>query len=299
MFFEKGESVKYSYTGSKDIITIKSIITTEVTGKVASMKMIKPKSRHPIRLKLGIAFYRLKRHVLWLSGGIKFAKRCETELSYEHFVHETPLLRHLIGIDPILERNKVTNLHITATKVHMVTLYPSEAFSFWWLIGKPTARKGYLEGVVLQKGAFDSEIGGGLCHLSGFIYWMTLHTPLTVKERHRHGYDTTPNKLFGSDATCFYNYKDLMIENNTDEVFQLHIEVGENQLKGAWKSDALPKYRYEIYEKQSEIKQEDWGGYTRHNHLHRRIYDLKDIQIGDEFVAENHAIMMYPPDGDL
>lgn len=44
---------------------------------------------------------------------------------------------------------------------------------------------------------------------------MALHTPLTVTERHRHGYDVFPDAErtipFGSGATCFYNYGDLMI----------------------------------------------------------------------------------------
>lgn len=175
----------------------------------------------------------------------------------------------------------------------MVTLQPGETFSFWKMIGRPTRRKGYLEGVILHKGSFGSGIGGGLCHLSGFIYWMAIHTPLTVTERHRHGYDTTPDKLFGSDATCFYNYKDLMITNNTEQPSQLHIEIGKDQLRGAWKSGAPPACRYEVYEKQSAVQHEDWGGCTRHNHLHRKIYGLGGNIIGDEFIAENHAIMMY------
>ena len=35
--------------------------------------------------------------------------------------------------------------------------------------------------------------GGGLCQLSNLIYWMTLHTPLTITERYRHSYDVFPD----------------------------------------------------------------------------------------------------------
>ena len=35
--------------------------------------------------------------------------------------------------------------------------------------------------------------------------------------------------------------------------------------------------------------------YTRHNLIHRRIYGLNGGFVDDEFVVENHAIMMYSP----
>jgi len=259
-----------------------------------------PKNRNPLRLKLGVAYFTLKKHLFWTFGGLKFARRSElcssAMLEHKHFTHQTPLLRHLRGIDVSLEQNKITNLHLALSKINGIILQPGEAFSFWRMIGRPTRRKGYLEGVILRKGAFESGIGGGLCHLSGFIYWMTLHTPLTVTERHRHGYDTTLDKFFGSDATCFYNYKDLMIKNNTSQPFQLWMEIGEDYLRGAWISDVPPICKYEIYQKEHLIHKEDWGGHTRHNILHRKIYDLNDALIDDEFVAENHAIMLYPPE---
>ncbi len=43
------------------------------------------------------------------------------------------------------------------------------------------------------------------------------------------------------------------------------------------------------------MKNEFWGGYSRHNELHRRIFDENKHCIKEEFVAENHALMMYQP----
>lgn len=75
----------------------------------------------------------------------------------------------------------------------------------------------------------------GLCQLSNLIFWMTLHTPLEVIERHRHGYDvfldSNRTQSFGSGATCFYPYGDLMIRNPTGEPFQLRLQVGEEYLE--------------------------------------------------------------------
>lgn len=70
---------------------------------------------------------------------------------------------------------------------------PGETLSYWKLIGRPTYRKGYLDGVLLKNGTVQYGCGGGLCQLSNLIFWMTLHTPLEVKERHRHGYDVFPD----------------------------------------------------------------------------------------------------------
>ncbi|MCL2855275.1 MAG: VanW family protein [Defluviitaleaceae bacterium] len=253
-----------------------------------------PSLRNPLRRRLGVAYHRLKRQAKWAFGGTKFAKPKSDsgQLPYVHFTHQTPLLRHLVGVDPILEQNKIVNLRLALAKINNTIIHPGETLSFWKLIGKPTTRKGYLDGAILLNGAFSQGLGGGLCHLSGFMYWMALHTPLTVAERHRHGYDTTPAKFFGSDATCFYNYKDLAIKNNTNQTFQLVLEIGDDQLKGIWKSAKPQEHNYEIYEKHAAYHQQDWGRQTRHNHLYRRVFDMQGNQIADEFIAENHAIVM-------
>ena len=250
-------------------------------------------------MELGRAYFTSKRYLLWLFGGIKFASRNSEKLMFRCYSHKTPLIRKLKDVDMYLQYNKITNLKLAAAKINLVTLHPGETFSFWKLIGKPTGRKGYLKGMVLRNGRFIAGTGGGLCQLSNLIYWMTLHTPLTVVERHRHGYDVFPDsnrtKPFGSGATCFYNYGDLMIQNNTSQTFQLIVNVTETDLEGVWMSDDMPEFTYKVYEKEHIMQPEYWGGYTRHNSLYRKIYDLKRNLVADEYVAENHAIMMYDP----
>jgi len=128
---------------------------------------------------------------------------------------------------------------------------------------------------------------------------MAIHTPLTIKERHRHGYDVFPDsnrtQPFGSGATCFYNYGDLMIKNETSHIFQLNLNITSQDLEGAWLSDSPPSFKYQVYEKEHLMRSEFWGGYTRRNSIFRRKYDLKGNILADEFVVENHAIMMYAP----
>ena len=259
----------------------------------------KPISRGRLRLFFGRLYYTLKRYMLWLLGGIRFAQRSSDALPHMCFTHETPLLRKLKDVDMQLQYNKIVNLKLALPRVAGVVLQPGEMFSFWRLIGKPTRRRGYLKGMVLRNGGFFAGTGGGLCQLSNLIYWMAIHTPLTIAERHRHSYDVFPDsnrtQPFGSGATCFYNYGDLMIRNDTQLVFRLELEVTDTHLKGAWFSDSEPEFTYEVYEKEHVMQPEFWGGYTRHNLLHRRAFNRNGVFIDDEFVVENHAVMMYSP----
>jgi len=259
----------------------------------------KPRIRSPLRMFFGTKYYTAMRYFKWWFGDFKFSKISGTTLAHEIFSHKTPMLRKLKDVDMYLQHNKVTNLKIAAEKINGRTIHPGETFSYWKAIGRPTKRKGYLEGMILKNGSFEAGIGGGLCQMSNLIYWMTIHTPLTVIERHRHGYDVFPdanrNQPFGSGATCFYNYGDLMIRNDTNDVYQLKIELVQEELTGSWLSNSRAEVRYEVYEKEHIMRPEFWGGYTRHNLICRKKYDLSGHLIGDEYVVDNHAVMMYAP----
>lgn len=259
----------------------------------------KPIQRSALRLRLGSGWFTLLRYSRWYLGGLRFARQRPGAFPCRVFTHQTPLLRKLKDVDMALQHNKVVNLRLAVPRVNGVVLLPGETFSYWKCIGRPTRRKGYLKGMVLQNGGFHAGTGGGLCQLSNLIYWLTVHTPLSVVERHRHGYDVFPDagrtQPFGSGATCFYNYGDLMIRNDTAQPFRLEVEVTATHLRGAWAAQQQPEYRYEVYEKEHRMQLEAWGGYTRHNLLCRRRYRQDGAPAGEEFVVENHAVMIYQP----
>ncbi|MDD4049331.1 MAG: VanW family protein [Clostridia bacterium] len=261
---------------------------------------MKPKKRTLVRIKLGRIYYTIARYKKWYFGRQKFAKKFDNELyPVVIFEHRTPLFRKLKNVDMWLQYNKAKNLEIAVKKLNGVIVSPGETFSYWKLIGKPKRRKGYVNGMVLFYGGFRPGVGGGLCQLSNLIYWMTLHTSLTVTERHRHSYDVFPDsnrtQPFGSGATCLYNYLDLQIQNKTTQPFQLHLFLTKEYLVGEWRGIEALENKYEVYEKEHWITQEYWGGYVRHNKIYRRIYDIEPKKIGDEYITENHAIMMYQP----
>jgi vancomycin resistance protein VanW len=261
--------------------------------------IVKPIQRSNLRLALGKIYYSLLRFVQWEKHK-PFAKSFNDKKMPEvQFEHKTILLRKLKDVDMQYQYRKIINLKIAASKVSGIVIHPGETFSYWKAIGKPTYNNGYVDGMIIAGGAVTYGVGGGLCQLSNLIYWMTLHTPLYVIERHRHGYDVFPDsnrtQPFGSGATCFYPYGDLMIYNGTKTDYQLCVEVGDEYLEGEWRSDIPPEYKYEIVEKNHIMKGEYWGGFSRHNELYRRTYDLADNFLLEELVTENHALMMYSP----
>ena len=261
---------------------------------------LRPLPRTKLRLKLGKTYYTSLRYALWLLRSSSFSReRSFSALPHVHCRHKTILLRQLKDVDMQYQYNKIINLKIAVKKLNGIVLHPGEIFSYWKLIGKPSARKGYVNGMVLTGGRVSPGIGGGLCQMSNLIYWLSLHAPLTVIERHHHGYDVFPDsnrtQPFGSGATCYYPYGDLMVYNGTENDFQLCVKVGDTHPEGEWRSTAFPTLCYKIEERDHEMRGEYWGGFSRHNKLYRIVTDIDGELIREEFIVENHALMMYSP----
>ncbi|MBV6439650.1 MAG: Vancomycin B-type resistance protein VanW [Saprospiraceae bacterium] len=262
--------------------------------------MTPPVHRSPLRRRLGRWCYIQKRRLVWLLENKKWATQIVGPLNILVFQHNTPLLRQLKDVEMYLQHNKVTNLRLAAAKINGLVIRPGETFSFWKTVGNPTARRGYLEGLVLENGKIGKGVGGGLCQMGNLLYWMALHSPLTVTERWRHSYDVFPDAgrilPFGSGATLAYNYIDLQFRNDTRHCFQLRVWLSETQLCGEIRSSEPLAERYEVFEQEHVIRHEPWGGYSRHNRIARWVYCVQTNELlREEPVTENHALMMYQP----
>ncbi len=253
----------------------------------------------------GGAYYRLLRYLFWIRYTFRFAKRSrlpeaviKEKFPYTVFSHSSPLYRNLSKEDTRLQNGKVDNLFIAHKKITGTVLGNGKIFSYWRLIGNPTKARGYKNGMMLMNGRPVEKIGGGLCALSNLIFWMTLHTNLTVIERWHHSYDVFPDsnrtQPFGSGATCVYNYRDLMIENRTKNSYALLVWIENNRLCGEWRSDAPVEDSYEVYEKEHWISSEIENVYVRHNKIFRKHFFRSDF-VDEELVVENHCKMMYEP----
>ena len=268
--------------------------------EVIDISIQKPKNRSKFRLKLGMLYYGIIRKLMWLKNNKIFAKHYELQaLPYTVFKHRTILRRQLKDVDMWMQENKIINLKIAVDRLNNIVVKPGETLSYWKVIGRPSKAKGYVEGMILNNGTFKAGIGGGLCQLSNLIFWMSAHTPLDIVERHRHGYDVFPDSNrtipFGSGATCFYPHGDLMIKNNTNDIYQLVLKVGKEYLEGEWRVTKKPVNSYEVVERNHIMQLEYWGGYSRHNELYKQEFDMYNNLLNEEPLVENSAIMMYAP----
>jgi len=232
---------------------------------------------HPIFYHTRIFQQQLFRAIHDLVGSTRFARQ-RTEFSLAHTCkkHQSLLRRKLGNSDPILQENKIVNLRIAISKLDGITIHPGETFSFWQLVGRPSFRKGYIEGMLLSQGKVITGVGGGLCQLANLIYWMALHTPLQIAERHHHHFDPFPDEQrvlpFGSGASVFYNYVDLRLHNPTDQIFQIRVRLTDEHLKGVITTDRHWPYAYHIEERNHRFLSQNDRNY-RENELWRKTVD--------------------------
>ncbi len=253
---------------------------------------------HPAIYKTRIWQKRAFRKLSDATNGVKFASEITSEsLAFTCKKHQSLLRRRLGNSDPELQENKVQNLQIACPTLDGLLIKPGETLSFWNRLGEATAEKGYVEGMQLSQGEVVRGVGGGLCQLANLLYWMALHTPLEVVERHHHSFDPFPDENrtlpFGSGAGVFYNYIDLRFFNPTDITFQVRTYLTEQHLKGAILSSVETPYSYHIVEKEHRFVTE--GDKTfRENEIWREMIDRRTgNRVGEEMLVRNHAEIKY------
>lgn len=179
-----------------------------------------PRRRSRFRLWCGRLWYTCLRYGLWYFGGLRFARKSGSpSCDYSHFRHRTPLLRRLKDVDMQYQYNKITNLHnkitnlrLAAARLDGVVLRPGETFSYWRLIGRPSRRKGYLDGIVLSAARSARsrrrtlpDVQPDLLDDAPYAADRCRALPPFVRRISR----LRPHQPFGSGATCVYPYRDL------------------------------------------------------------------------------------------
>ena len=126
-------------------------------------------------------------------------------------------------------QGKLHNLRMAAKILDGITIPPGKIFSFWHLVGQPSARNGFQLGRAIRGDVLSADIGGGLCQISGLIYELGLRAGLAIVERHAHTQDLyTQDSRFtplGLDATIVWGFKDLRLRNDFSQAVTLAFEV--------------------------------------------------------------------------
>lgn len=253
---------------------------------------------HPAIYHTRIFQKRLFRSVGDVARRVRFANETSNEnLRFTCKKHQSLLRRRLGSSDPQLQENKIRNLKIACPTIDGLLIKPGETFSFWRRIGEATAAKGYLEGMQLSRGEVVRGVGGGLCQLANLLYWMALHTPLRVTERHHHSFDPFPDENrtlpFGSGAGVFYNYIDLRFFNPTELTFQIRLWLTDDHLKGAVYSDPEMPNTYHVFERNHRFLELDGKNY-RENEIWREVIDRRSgRKTEEELIVRNFSEVKY------
>ncbi len=258
-------------------------------------------SLHPALYVAAVAVHRVRRRIRWLTGGARWAAGRSTEPQLTRVIrHRSLLMRQLGDTQMWMQENKVTNLRVAAARTDGLLIRPGETFSFCRTVGKATSRRGFVDGMLLSNGKAMTGVGGGICQLANLLYWMALHSDLTVVERSEHGFDPFPdnNRVipWGTGAAIYYNYVDLVFRNDTDRTYQLLTRVGERYLEGELRTDGALTHSYSVHAENEQFFVVD-GEYFRRNEIWRTVIDRRTgDHVGEELVRRNLALVTYVPE---
>lgn len=211
--------------------------------------------------------------------------------------HSSILLRKLHGVDMKLQENKVTNITIACSKINGIIIKPNEVFSYWKLVGSPSKKNGFKEGLVIGRDGFDKGYGGGLCQMANMIHMLVLHSPLKVIELHHHTDALFPDDRrrvpFGTGTSVYYNNIDYRFLNNQDQDVQILVWVENGELCGELRSERPFPYRYKLVEEGHHFKMEN-GVFYRISKVYRIVIDREtNKEIKKELILDNHSEVMY------
>ena len=204
-------------------------------------------------------------------------------------IYETKskLLNENTGFDMKYQENKVFNLRLAAEPVNGILICPGETFSFWQLVRYAEKDERYKDGLCVVNGELVTVPGGGLCQLSNLLFWLFLHTPLTIVERHPHQIKGFPSpdedEPDGVDATVSEGWLDLKVKNNTNLTFQIKISLKGPYIYGSILIDQTIRYRYEIINREKSYFKKDGKIFERVSVCRQEI-DVKSEQVISETV---------------
>lgn len=204
-------------------------------------------------------------------------------LPYLLFETSCPMYNPETGFDMVYQENKVFNLKLAANTLDRIIIRPGETFSFWNLVRYADRYIPYKDGLVVNDGKLRVSRGGGLCQMSNLLFWLFLHTPLTIVERSGHRMKEFPeppsDAPMGVDATVSEGWLDLKMRNDTAYIFQIVITFDEENIHGRIFTDVRPTVMYHITNKRPL--------YYRENN---RIYEEVEIQQDCISLSDNSCI---------
>lgn len=258
----------------------------------------------PFTYRLSMEKEIMRRHLNDFLNKTRFAReRTKEPLPTLVYQHNSLIRRRLGNVNMQLQENKANNLALAVKHINGLLIRPGETFSVWKMIGRTTKKKGYKEGLTIEKGKPSQGIGGGMCQLSNLIHWMVLHSDLTITEHHHHdALDLFPDFgrqiPFGTGTSISYNYIDYRVKNNTANTYQLRLWVDDEYLCGELRAAEQLPHTFHIHAENEFFSREN-GIVYRNGQVYRDTIDRTTGKcVEKQLIRTNHARVMYecPPD---
>lgn len=182
--------------------------------------------------------------------GNTYAKTLHHEiLPHKLFSTESALYNPNTGFDMAYQHNKVFNLQLAAKTLNGLLIKPGETFSFWQTVRYADKETPYKEGLTITNGKLGIAQSGGLCQMSNLLFWVFLHSSLSIVERHAHVArvpNTRDGEPQGVDATINEGWLDVKVKNETNTSFQIGIAFDDENITGGLFTDTAMPFTYEI-----------------------------------------------------
>lgn len=232
----------------------------------------------------------------------RYAADFDEPLPFEAYRCATPMVNPNSGFAIAYQYNKVHNLRLAAAVLDRLVIRPGETFSFCLATRHADRKTPYKDGLNLVDGKIVGSYGGGLCHMSNLLYWLFLHSPLTMVERHAHAVESFPpaedDRPAGVDATVSEGWLDLKVRNDTNAVWQLRITFDGDVMTGALRTDKPAAFAYTVENGFVRYERRDGRVYQIAS-VRRRCTALADGQTTEETLYENVCEIGYPlPEAD-
>lgn len=231
---------------------------------------------------------------------------CRERKRLPHLLFETtcPMYNRETGFDMVYQENKVFNLKLAAATLDRLLIRPGETFSFWRLVRYADRKTPYRDGLAEVNGKLTVQPGGGLCQLSNLLFWMFLHTPLTLIERHGHRIKDFPeppsDAPLGVDATVAEGWLDLRVRNDTEVTFQITVTLEGDAITGRVSTDQELGLRYEAVNENLVYTRQSGAVYEEVDVVQRAMDSATGICVSTRNMYRNRCEIGYRlPDGTV
>ncbi|MEA5015248.1 MAG: glycopeptide resistance accessory protein VanW [Candidatus Limiplasma sp.] len=231
--------------------------------------------------------------------GRRYAKTIDEErLPYQLFEAGCALYNGNTGFDMVYQKNKAYNLKLAAKTLNGLLIRPGETFSFWRLVRYADKHTPYQDGLTVIDGKLTTAPGGGLCQMSNLLFWVFLHTPLTVTERTGHDVKEFPepnnDEIKGVDATISEGWIDLKARNDTDRTYQIAIAFDDENIIITVFADKRPQVLYRVTNGSSEYTRENGGIMESVQVVRAEIDPDTGETTGQKLLYTNRCKICYP-----